>query len=304
MKLLQSSGIVFALLGLAFMSSAQQEPQFLQNLDNMLYYNPAYAGSRGMLNLSALHRQQWLGFKGAPMTTTFQMHTPLRYESVGVGFSFINDKAGPINTNWINADFSYSLQFKNKAKLAFGLKGGVQLLNGDLTGLYTNQANDPTLQYRYNNVAKFNFGGGVYYHSKQWFAGIAVPKLLEHFKSASLLMKEQRHYYLMVGGYVKLNRQLKLRPAAMIKITENAPIAIDGSLAVIFYDRFWLGGNYRIKESAGMFAQFQLNNQFKIGYGFEVTTSRIVKHNYGTHELLISYDFIYKHRDLASPRYF
>ncbi len=303
MKLLHACGVLF-LAGMIFPTYAQQEPQFLQNLDNMLYYNPAYAGSRGMLNLSALHRQQWMGFKGAPMTTTFQMHTPLKYESAGVGFSFINDKVGPINTNWINADFSYALRFKNKGKLAFGLKGGVQLLNGDLTSLYTNQADDPTLQYRYNNVAKFNFGGGIYYYSKQFFAGIAVPKLLENFKSASLLMKEQRHYYLMVGGYVKLNRQLKLRPAAMVKITEQAPIAIDGSLAVIFYDRFWLGGNYRIKESVGAYAQFQLNNQFKIGYGFEVTTSKLVKYNYGTHELMISYDFIYKHRDLASPRYF
>ncbi len=304
MKLLQLVGIGLFLVGMPSLLNAQQEPQFLQNLDNMLYYNPAYAGSRGMMNLSALHRQQWLGFKGAPMTTTFQLHTPLKYESVGLGFSFINDKTGPINTNWLNADFSYSFAFKNKSKLAVGLKAGAQLLNGDLTGLYTNQADDPTLQYRYNNVAKFNFGGGIYYHSKQWFAGIAVPKLLENLQTGSLLMKEQRHYYAMVGGYVKLNRQLKLRPAAMVKVTEQAPIAIDASLAVIFYDRFWLGGNYRVKESAGMYAQFQLSNQFKIGYGFEVTTSKLVKYNYGTHELLISYDFIYKHRDLASPRYF
>ncbi len=92
MKLLQIGGVVLFLIGMTSSVNAQQEPQFLQNLDNMLYYNPAYAGSRGMLNMSALHRQQWMGFKGAPMTTTFQMHTPLKYESAGVGFSFINDK--------------------------------------------------------------------------------------------------------------------------------------------------------------------------------------------------------------------
>ena len=297
--------LLVVFIGLQTTVFSQQEPQFLQYMDNMLYYNPAYAGSREMLNLSALHRQQWIGVSGSPVSSTFQCHTPLKYESVGVGLSVVNDKLGPINASWINADFSYSLEFKNKGKLSFGVKGGVDILNGDLTKLYVNDANDKSLDYRYQNSTSFNVGSGVYYHSKYWFIGAAIPRILESKTDITNgEIAAQRHYYGMVGGYFKLNRMFKIRPSAMVKITENAPLGLDLSTAVIIYDKLWLGGNYRLKESGGVFAQFQLSNQFKIGYGLEINTSKLAKYNYGTHELMLSYDFIYKHRDLASPRYF
>ena len=47
---------------------AQQEAQFTQFNDNTLFINPAYAGSREMLNFTAMHREQWVGFDGAPLT--------------------------------------------------------------------------------------------------------------------------------------------------------------------------------------------------------------------------------------------
>lgn len=287
------------------MVMAQQEPQFTQYTDNILYYNPAYAGSRGMMNISALHRQQWIGIEGAPMTQSFQIHTPLKYESVGIGMSLINDRIGPINQTWINADFSYSLEFKNKSKLAFGLKGGINLLNGQLNQLFTLQANDPQLQQNYINVVEPNFGGGIYYHSKKWFIGAAVPKLIEpKLDNNSVRILEKRHYYGMVGGYFQPSRMLKIRPSAMVKLTDNAPITIDGSLAFIFYDKVWIAGNYRLLEGAGIYAQVQLSHQLKIGYGCDITTSKLMRYNFGSHELMISYDFIYKKRALASPRYF
>lgn len=283
---------------------AQQEPHFTQYTDNILYYNPAYAGSRGMMNIGMLHRQQWIGVKGAPMTQSFQLHLPLKYESVGVGMSVINDRIGPINQTWINADFSYSFKFRKGGKLAFGLKAGANLLNGKLSELYTLQSNDPTLQQNYVNTARFNVGSGVYYHSRHWFIGASIPKLLESKGNGIERIKEQRHYYGMVGGYLKASRMLKIRPSAIVKLTENAPIAVDGSVAFIFYDKLWLAANYSLNENVGAYVQVQLSHQLKIGYGTDLTLSQLFHYNYGSHELMLSYDFIYKNRALASPRYF
>jgi type IX secretion system PorP/SprF family membrane protein len=298
-------GGLLTLLAISGQVYAQQEPQFTQYTDNILYYNPAYAGSRGMMNISALHRQQWIGIDGAPMTQSFQLHTPLKYESVGLGMSVINDRIGPINQTWINADFSYSFKFRNGGKLAFGIKGGINLLNGKLNQLFTIQANDPTLEQNYVNKVAPNVGAGVYYHSKHWFIGAAVPKLIEpKLNNNAVRLIEKRHYYGMVGGYIKASRMLKIRPSAMVKITDNAPITVDGSLAFIFYDKVWLAGNYRLKEGAGLYVQLQLSHQLKVGYGCDITTSKLMRYNFGSHELMLSYDFIYKKRALASPRYF
>lgn len=287
----------------------QQDAQFTQYLDNMLYYNPAYAGSREMMNLTAIHRQQWAGFKGAPMSSAFSLHTPLRYESIGLGFSVLNDRVGPTNTTWMSADFSYSLRFKkHKGRLSFGIKGGVNLINGDLSTLIKNDTDDQSLNTFYQNVAQPNIGAGVYYHSDQWFVGVSVPRFLEYrAKKGEFSQGEfisQRHYYFTLGGYIKASRMLKIRPSTMLKITENAPLALDLSLAFVFYDKLWLAGNYRLLESAGVVFQYQFTNQFKLGYAFEYSTSKFRNYSAGTHELMLSYDLLFKSKSMSSPRYF
>jgi len=298
------AAVIFASLG--FTSTAQQEPQFTQYMDNMQYYNPAYAGSREMMNITALHRQQWAGISGAPMTTTLAMNTPLRYESLGVGLSLMNDKIGPTNATWINADVSYALRFKKHGgRLSFGVKAGINLLNGDLSALSKQDDSDNMLNTRYQNVVQPNIGGGIYYHSKQWFVGLSVPKIVQNVKDISNInYLDQRHYYLTLGGYINASRMLKLRPSVMLKVTENAPLALDGSLAFIIYDKLWLGANYRLEESAGVFIQYQISNQFKIGYAFEMATHKLRTYNAGSHEIMLSYDFLFKKKSLSSPRYF
>jgi len=90
----------------------------------------------------------------------------------------------------------------------------------------------------------------------------------------------------------------------MLKITEQAPLALDVSLAFIMYDKVWIGANYRLLESAGIMFQYQFSNQFKIGYSFDYSTTKLRSYNYGTHEILLSYDLLFKSKSLTSPRYF
>jgi type IX secretion system PorP/SprF family membrane protein len=61
----------------AFVSFAQQDAQFTQYMYNTINVNPAYAGSRGALSIFALHRTQWVGLDGAPVTNTVSVNTPL-----------------------------------------------------------------------------------------------------------------------------------------------------------------------------------------------------------------------------------
>ena len=96
-----------------FVFWAQQDPQFTQYMDNTLFVNPAYAGSGNVLNMTAIHREQWVGMAGRPRSSTFGIHSPLPYESVGVGFTAVNDAIGPMNSTLLYADVSYTLRFKN-----------------------------------------------------------------------------------------------------------------------------------------------------------------------------------------------
>src|SRR5690554_6227669 len=99
---------------LAILSStvgiAQQMPQFTQYMYNTISINPAYAGSRETLSVVGLHRSQWVGFDGGPITQTLSVNSPLRNEKIGLELSFINDKLGDERFSYLYGDFSYTVK--------------------------------------------------------------------------------------------------------------------------------------------------------------------------------------------------
>src|SRR5689334_12410573 len=101
---------------------AQQDAMYTHYMYNTLAINPAYAGSRDALTMTALGRFQWVGFSGAPMTQTFTAHAPVAWQSLGLGLSVVNDKIGPTTTTSIYADIAYRMKISEYSRLSFGLK--------------------------------------------------------------------------------------------------------------------------------------------------------------------------------------
>ena len=54
----------------------QQDPVLSHYMFNTQTFNPAYSGISGMISATALTRQQWVGFPGAPSTMIFNINTP------------------------------------------------------------------------------------------------------------------------------------------------------------------------------------------------------------------------------------
>jgi hypothetical protein len=61
---------------------------------------------------------------------------------------------------------------------------------------------------------------------------------------------------------------------------------------------------YRVGDSFGGLFQLQLSNQIKIGYSYDLPINRLGAYNNGTHEIMISFDFVSKGGKVRSPRYF
>lgn len=297
---------------LAYGANAQQDAMFTHYMFNTLAVNPAYAGSRDALTVTGLHRSQWVSFPGAPITQTLTMHTPLLFDNAGVGLSFINDKIGPLNKTAFYADFSYKIKINKKANLAFGLKGGLNLMNNGLTDLKLDDNIDPAFAANIQSRLLPNFGFGMYYYTDKYYIGISVPKLLENDFIANTtsggtnLASEHRHYFLIAGTVFDLSENIKLKPTTFIKVTNGAPIEGDITATFIFNNRFWLGAMYRTGDAAGILAGVNITNQFALGYSFDwsfVNTTMV--YNGGSHEIMLRYDFIYKNDEkIRSPRYF
>lgn len=282
---------------------AQQDPQFTQYFDNTLYINPAYAGIKEMLSITAIHREQYIGVDGRPRSTTFGIHSPLKYESIGLGLTVVNDVIGPMRQTMMYGDVSYSLRFKNNTKLAFGVKAGVNMLNLD-NDLLSNGNNPVGVINSFRNRVDPNFGFGILYHGPKFFIGVSTPKLLQtKFKDSDVSL-EKRHYFATLGYVARIAEKWKLRPTAQFKVTEGAPFSLDVSLAAIYHDKVWIGAMYRWDAAFGAFLQFQITPQFKAGLASDFGTQKLRKYNSGTFEVMLNYDFKFNKKGVISPRYF
>jgi type IX secretion system PorP/SprF family membrane protein len=293
--------------------SAQQNPMYTHYMYNTLVINPAYAGSRDALTVTALHRSQWVGFEGAPLTQTISLHSPLRNEHVGVGLSLTNDNIGPTNTTSVFFDYAYIMQLNEKSKLALGLSAGANIFQARLTDLQLDQQIDPAFQTNVSNIVTPNFGVGAYYHSDNFYAGFSTTNLLQNSFSLVnpdsqniLIGKEQLHYFLIAGAMIKISDNLDFKPTTLFKLTAAAPFQADVTASFVLMDRILLGAMYRSGDAVGILAGFNITGQLHIGYSYDWSYGlKTGSYNSGSHELVIRYDFIKNgDKQIHTPRNF
>ena len=286
---------------------SQQDPQYTQYMYNTININPAYAGSRGVLSIFGLHRTQWVGLDGAPVTNTASIHTPIGESNVGLGVSVVSDKIGPARENMFSVDFSYTVPVNETYNLAFGIKGTANLLDVDYTRLNRYDLTDPQFQNNIDNRFSPNVGAGLYLHSDKLYVGLSVPHILEtsHFDdNASSVANERMHGYL-IGGYVfDLSSDIKFKPAFLTKVVEGAPLQLDVTGNFLINEKFVLGAAWRWSAAVSALAGFQVNDRLFIGYAYDAETTKLANYNSGSHEIFLRYEFVQKAKRIISPRFF
>lgn len=273
---------------------------------NTININPAYAGSRDALSMFLLHRSQWVGLDGAPVTNNVSVHTPIGGSNFGIGVSFINDRIGPVDENTISADLAYFIQVSENYKLSVGLKGTANLFNLDVNKL--NIYNPTDLQFQ-NSDTDFspNIGAGLYLFSDRTYVGLSVPSFFEtnrYNDNDVTITKDRMHFYFMAGHIFDLGENIKFKPALLAKAVEGAPLQADITANFLFYEKFTLGAAYRWDAAVSALAGFQLSDSIFLGYGYDMETTKLRHYNSGSHEIFLRFELFNKYSQLISPRFF
>lgn len=298
--------IIFALMLSCYSGFAQQDAQYTQYMYNTINVNPAYAGSRGVMSIFGLHRTQWVGLDGAPVTNAVSINTPLNNSNLGLGVSLVNDRIGPTSENQFSADLSYTIQTNDTYKLSFGIKATGNLFNLDASKLNPAVPSDDYLQ---NIGSEFspNFGAGVYLHSDKLYLGLSVPNFLQDTKYSDndrAVYKERLNYY-AIGGYVfDISSGVKFKPAFMTKIVTGSPLQLDVSGNFLIQDKLTLGVAYRWDAAVSALAGFQITDGLFIGYGYDLETTKLRRYNSGSHEIFLRFELFNKYSKMVSPRFF
>ena len=292
---------------------AQFDPMFTQYMNNEMFINPAYAGAKEALAMTLLHRQQWVGFPGRPVTTTFSINTPLYQNKMGLGLAFLNEKIGVLNRNLIYLSYAYRIKTGTRSFLSFGLMGGVHLQLNRLGDVNPTEPGDPVFSANTPLVGTPNFGFGMYFNTDKFYASFSIPRMLDDnitYNSAGTLIKnvsfklKSWHYYLAAGRMFTISDNFKLKPHAMMKVAINSPIEFDINLDALIIEKLWLGVSYRSKADISALAGIQILPTLLISYSYDYQITPIRKFSGGSHEILVSYIFGYKGKKIISPRYF
>lgn len=298
-----------SLLGVGFLPPlyAQQDPQYTQYMYNTTMINPAYAGSRGTLNVFGMYRTQWVGLEGAPKTANISISTPLGDSGLGLGVNFMNDRLGAMEENNIAVDLAYAININYNYKLAFGLKGTANLLNVDYTKLTIYHPTDPVAQENISNKFNPNIGAGLYLYSDRAYLGISVPNFLtkDRYDDNEInTMRQKAHFYLM-GGYVfELGKEVQFKPAVLAKAVSGSPLQVDATANFLFYEKFTLGAAYRWDASVSALAGFQVTRDLFIGYAYDFETTQLRHYNSGSHEVFLRFELFKRGSRINAPRFF
>ena len=282
-------------------SFAQQNSQYTQYMYNMSVINPAYSGSSGIPVVRVAGRTQWVNILVAPRTASFSLDAPVG-RSVGLGFSVIHDRIGPVRENIVTGDFSYTIFTSDEGRLAFGLKGGFRSFDiGTLTTIDPDPINVPI-----NRISAV-VGAGVFYYTDKFYAGFSSPNLLKtkyDDRDVAVITdaNDSAPFYLTSGYVFDITDDIKLKPSTMFKMASGSPISIDISTNLLINNNLEFGLSYRFDDSMAAMIGIQASQKIRFGYAFEYSTSNFGRFNSGTHELLLIYKF--NRRDMKSPRFF
>ncbi len=286
---------------------AQQEPLFSQYMFNTLVINPAYAGSQESMCITASARKQWIGMNGAPSTQTLSAHSPIKNERIGLGLILINDMIGVTHQYSANAIYSYKILFDKNRRLSFGLQAGFYQFSTNLSSLATKDANDNSFYSDIKSRIIPSFGTGIYYSSSQSYIGFSVPYLVNNIlrdNSTALGLLQKRHYLITGGIVIGISPSLKIKPSMLIKGTQGVPLQFDVNANFIIKEVLWLGLSYRSKTSYNFLVQVQLNDQLRVGYSYDLPLNQLKGLVKGSHEIVVTYNFLFRKNKLITPRYF
>ncbi len=290
-------------------AEAQQDPMFTQYFTNQLAVNPAYAGSRNGLSILGLLRHQWTGFEGAPRTQTLSAHTPLGKSNSNVGVNFVHDKLGITERYALNGAYAYRIDF-GRVRLAMGLHGQVRLRQ-----MRWEQSNpidqvDGVISFSQRQLILPNVGAGIYLDGDRFFLSVAMPHMLENelpyaqSSNTQNLAQLRRHLFVSGGLVIPVSEQVKLRPMALWKYVNDAPMQVDLNLGVLIKDQLLVGGTYRSNASADVFLQYQFISQLRLGYAYDFSLTKLRQVNSGSHEIMLGIDLGRTDKGFDNPRYF
>lgn len=297
--------IIAGLLICAF-SNAQELPVYNEYHLNKSLLNPAIVGSEPCTWFKATDRHQWIGIKEAPNIQTLSFETSLFKKKAlretdkkihGIGAYVYHDRNGAYSTLGGQISYAYHFYISKAQSVKMGLGAAFRIYQASLNESGLHGDFDPIITGGVTSVFQPDAGAGVFIYNQKFYAGLSFAQLLSSPNTSLNSMRPAQHFFLM-GGFLTGSEKDRIRmlPSAVLKINTETDKQIDLNGKILFGETWWVGLSFRHNfnvlpgKPSAILPMIGINiGELSVGYALELTPSRMLKYNYGTHEFTLSY---------------
>ena len=282
-----------------------QDPSFTQYYANPLYLNPALAGTNKCPRVVLNYRNQWPALSGNFVTTSASYDQYVDAINGGLGFYVMNDNAGrgTLNSFNINGIYSYQLTLSKKVSMVVGFQGTYFQRSLDWSKLTFGDQIDPRRGFIYETqdtprggtVDNVDFSSGAVVFSENFFVGVAVHHLFE--PNESLIVAEsplERKYTFHAGATIPVNKDVRGESETTISpnfLYQNQFGENMYNLGVYVKRGPLIGGVWYRFEDSFIALMGVETERFKVGYSYDLTTSKLTTKTAGSHEISFAFNF-------------
>lgn len=277
---------------IACLSTAQSFSRINNYWDNLYSINPASINDAYLGSASMAVRKQWAGFPGAP--TLMQGTATVYFEDyyTQIGTKILAESKGLAHQLQFDISYTYALLLRNQWVLNMALALNFQNLSYDITEITFPANTIPEVYDRLLVNNNLNAGIGFELNYYNYKFGLASQNLITAIKAKNDLhpntnifyaaFREQNSDYANIGLGISLFQQKNIFQG---EFNVNAYFK-----KTMESEKIQLGVIYRTWREAAFLFGVDLD-RFKILYSFDYNFSPIYRHSYGSHEIMLIYNF-------------
>lgn len=271
---------------------AQRLPVLNQVWNCYSFMNPATSGLEYKHQAAVLYRNQWDGVNGAPNTIMGNYNYEINRKHA-VGINYMNETIGASRINGGVLNYNYRIHFSDSIQHLLSIGAGIGVSNYyiDYTKLYAGNLNVVDLAYSHSSTTYAVLNVGVAYRYKRLFLGLGSNQLTESLlaqSNTSYTYRAARGYSFIAAYDFRIAEQFSLKPQLLVR-ADAIKAHVQLNLLATIYKNYSVGFFYRGNDAIGFNAQVDLFGKYRIGYGYEYTTSKLAGISKGSHEIVLGF---------------
>jgi len=263
------------------------------------------------------YRNQWPNMSGTYVTYSASYDQHIDAISGGLGLIVTQDDQGrgTLKTTSASLIYSYNRPITREFSVKMALQGGFFQKNLDRNKLNFGDMIDPRRGFVWNtnelipsqNKTNLDFSAGILGYSKRYFFGFAANHISQPDEGllgpSKLPVKFTGH----AGAMFTLSKDndTYISPNVLFQQQQNFSQL---NLGVYFVKGSFVGGLWYRNQDAFVVLLGLQTDHFKVGYSYDITTSRLASNTAGSHEVSLQIQFACKpakkkYRTISCPSF-